>query len=321
MTDLIHIEVSRGKRVITKTGFGPEKSLCLLMTRNNGKGVGLGDHVQSLPVIYDLIERGYSLTVYAHEFFRSLYERAGCEFHNELDLIPSNDLLPHYGAVYSMIEWSFDEHLATHGQSTVDHTSLFASYFGLKRPAAFDFRKALGASIDHTLRDLHTIVYAPQSSFSYRNLPKEEQIYHLLKKEYSEVIWMGVPELKERRNIKDFKTLVDVIYNADAVLTVDNGIMHLACALGVPMFGVFGGTGEDVLCEPYDFYLPDNTDKRKYFRAYPPSGECQLPCWWQEERGFRVAGKCQESADCMTAIEKNDMLMQFKNFHLNTRSN
>jgi hypothetical protein len=90
------------------------------------------------------------------------------------------------------------------------------------------------------------------------------------------------------------------------------------------MFGVFGGTGEDVLCEPYDFYLPEKTDMRKYFRAIPPHGECQLPCWWQAERGFRVAGKCKESADCMTVIDKNDMLMQFKNFnnfHLTIRSN
>lgn len=318
MNDLL--QTSPGKKVIIQNGKGPSNKLCILLTRNNGLGVGLGDHVQSLPIIYELIKLGHEITIYANEFYRSLYERAGCEFHGHSEMYfgITDDLLEIFGSVYSMIEWSFDSHTATRGLTIEDHTTAFAKFFGIERPKEFDFVTPLGAVNDKNLRELGTIIYAPQSSYLWRNLARDEQIYYHLKQKYSNILWVGIPEIGERRNIDDFTTLVDLIYNAKAAFTVDNGIMHLACALGVPMFGVFGGTDEAVLCEPYNFYLQERMAIRSYYRALPiKKHECSTPCWWQESRGFHVNGKCKEFADCMMDIDKDHLISEFNLFFNN----
>jgi ADP-heptose:LPS heptosyltransferase len=316
------LHISNGERVIRKTGTGPANKLCLLLTRNDGRGVGLGDHVQSLPVIYELIKNGKEITVYASEFFRPLYEKAGCEFHPHNELMLTKDLLPNFGEVYSMIEWGIDDDIASHGTSRIDRTSLFASFFGIDRPLQFDFITALGAHRDDKLRDLNTVIYAPESSSSARTLNRQEQIYYKLKAQYSDTLWLGGIQCKEKIHIPDIGTLIDLIYNAKAIFTVDNGIVHIAYALGVPTMGVFGPTDENVICEPYNFYVPDAIHLRTYYRALPKaSNECNAPCSFQRERGYFKAGKCKEFADCMMEIDTDYLLDSFHNFYSTLRSN
>lgn len=315
------VQISNGQRVIRKQGSGPAMSICLVMTRDDGRGVGLGDHIQSLPVIYDLIARGFELTVIASGFYRSLYERAGCKFFDESQKLFMRDLLPRYGQVYGMIEWSIDDDNATLGNSTTDRVSLFASWFDLKRPNSFDYPSALGAKTDDAMRDLDLVIFAPQSSSIYRQFPREEYLYHRLKKTYPELLWLGSHRRQGERHIADFGTLTELVANATAVLATDNGIMHMASALGTPVFAVFGGTDESIVCEPYDLYNPADAAKRRYIRANPKHADCHYPCSFSESRGFHVDGKCKEFADCMMDIDTEYLLSSFNNFYSTIRSN
>lgn len=324
MIETVQIEVSEGLKVVTRQGEGPDKSLCLIMVRNDGRGNGLGDHIQSLPIIYKLIDLGYQVTIYAAEFFRPVYERAGCEFFSQKDLYFGiiEDLLPKYQTVSTLIEWSIDDDVASKGNSMKDRVSFFGSFFGVQRPQEFDFAFALGANKDEQLRGLEMLIYAPQSSSMWRTLARREQIAHLLKKKYQNVMWIESPGGGLREQISDFETLVDTIYNAKIVFAVDNGIMHLASALGVPAFAVFGMTNEKIICEPYDYYLPGKKSIRSYFHSAPSDKDgCSYPCSAHSAKGFKANGKCRDFADCMTDISTPNLLENFHNFYSTIRSN
>lgn len=300
------INISLGEKVYSRNGNG--SGICIILTKQDGRGCGLGDHIQSLPVIYELVKT-QKVTIYANEFYRKLYERAGCEFFNQTKIYYgcTEDLAENFAVVYSMIEWSIDEDSYTGGNAKTDRTSLFASYFGLERPKEFDYVKALNAK----KRKESKTIYAPESSSSFRQFPRSEQLYHKLKEEYPNLVWLGSKSSKQLYE-KDFQALVNMVYSADAVFSVDNGIMHLASALGTPVFAVFGGTDEKVVCEPYEVYKPDG--KRLYFRANPSTNECQAPCSHHSNRGFWVNGKCKEFSDCMVEIKHDFILSEFRTF-------
>ncbi len=315
------ILISKGERVFSKRGSGPEKKICILLVKSDGTGCGLGDHIQSLPVIYELVRLGFDVTIYANEFYRSLYERAGCQFqpHTSVYFGCIDDLLPEYRMLYSMIEWSIDDDNATGGNSVTDRVSLFASWFGIQRPKTFNYVAALGAKTDFKLGAMNMILFAPQSTSSFRQIPREEQLFNKLKEKYPEVTWFGSKGKTGEQFVKELDSLIDLVYNAKAVFSADNGIMHLAYALGTPGFSVFGGTDERIVCEPYDFYNPDLASKRKYFRANPVySHECVAPCSFHGRRGFGKQGKCKEFADCLMDIDKYDLLNAFDNFFQST---
>jgi ADP-heptose:LPS heptosyltransferase len=230
---------------------GDKKKICLIL-----KHCGLGDHIQSLPAIYQLVARGYDITIYTDEFMFPIYEKL------PIELI---DIREHYagfsklnadkfGNIYSLEEWGIDlDRGYGFFDNEIDRVTLFSFYFGLNRPRSFEWE----CLFDLKKEESDYIIYAPQSAEKARTLFNEFATYFELKKKFKNVIWLGHPETKDRKVMPDFNSLANLIYNAKAVLCPDSGIMNLAMSLGVPTMALFGSTNEDVVCEPYQFYLPN----------------------------------------------------------------
>lgn len=278
---------------------------------------GLGDHIQSLPVIYDLVARGVEPVIYGNPFMRPMYDRLCLRAYPE-DEFGSGFALNNaarFGRIYSVREWGVDDDKAACGESALNRTSLFASFFGLDRPTHFDWVAALGAKVDNELRSKEYIIYSPQSENIHRTYPKEAETYYELKNEFQNIEWLGKP-VGLRKIIPTLQELVQLVYNAKAVLACDNGVMHLAMSLGVPCMALFGASDESVVIEPYTFYLEEA--HRKVLRT-KGDGTCKRPCnivppEFGGTRGFGVDGKCLSKADCMIEFDPLSVTQSFKRF-------
>ena len=216
----------------------------------------MGDHIQSLPAIYQLAVKGYDITIYTDEFLFPIYERLPIELvdirEHYVGFMQNN--LEKYGNIYSLEEWGVDlDRGYGFWDNEIDRVSLFSFYFGMKRPEFFEWSFLL----DVEKKESDYIIYAPQSAEKARTLWNEFGTYIELKKRFKNVVWLGHPETKDRKLISDFKSLANLIYNAKGVVCPDSGIMNIAMSLGVPTMALFGSTNEDVVCEPYQFYLPN----------------------------------------------------------------
>jgi hypothetical protein len=313
----LEIPLSDGQHAFAMRGTGPAMHICLRMCRltSNGEGqngAGLGDHIASLPVIYELSRRGYKITIYTSRSWFPLYEGLGivCREAGDIYMGWADEHLSEFETIYSLFEWSLDNEAATHGNPNTDRTSLFASFFGIERPAEFNYRYALSAF--PTPQDY--IVYAPHAiepEGMYRGYPYALQL-GLLLADAHKTKWLAGYESNYTVKCNSLQEIVDLVRGAKACLTVDNGIMHLAMALGVPCFALFGKTDEHTITEPYRFYNPHAL--RAVLRRRPVDASCVRPCNGFPEKGFRQNNKCMTGAECMEEFSSQEILDSFAAF-------
>jgi hypothetical protein len=314
------VAISLGKHAFRTMGSGNPMSLCLVMCRIGQNGAGLGDHITSLPVIYDLVDRGYKLTIYTNPFYHPLYEELGVDLHDESEMYRgwTDDNAHKYGCIYSLFEWSLDNEIATGGYPNVDRITLFASFFDniipdYKRPEKFDYSFAL----DVRPEPKEYVVFAPhavEKEGMYRSFPYDLNIDLLLSSKHT-VRWLSNRHNNLTEKFETLRELIDVVASAKAVLAVDNGIMHLAMALGVPCFALFGYTNEHTITEPYTQYTPNGL--RAVMRTKPSDDDahkCIRPCNGHFAKGFHQNNKCMDSADCMAEFDPHQVAAAFDAF-------
>lgn len=287
--------------------FGTEgcsgEGLCLLL-----KECGIGDHLQSLPIIIELAKKT-KVTIYCNPFVFPLYKNVNVELFSERDILPgfTKKNLDKYENIYSLMQWGLDAEIQSF--NCPDRTTFFGSLFGIERPKEFSWVEYFGLP-ERNVQEY--IVYAPQASGvlgnKMRAYPYQLNTYLSLR-ESVETKWIGFPQHKYRRAVDTFDELVDLIYNAEGVLSVDTGIMHLAMSLGVPTFALFGSTNEYEVCEPYLYYLPEA--RRSILRT---AGESCRPCNGSPERGYGVNGKCVFGAQCMKEFNGDEVANHFLSF-------
>lgn len=314
------VAISLGKHAFRTMGSGNPQSLCLRMCGIMRNGSGLGDHLCSLPVIYDLIDRGFKLTIYCDRFFYPLYEELGIDLHDPSEMYRGfeDDNAHKFGCIYSLFEWSLDNEVATGGYPDIDRTTLFASFFDnvapdIKRPAEFDYRWAL----DTQVKPADYVVYAPhahEKEGMYRTFPYDLNLDLLLRTKHN-VRWLSNRDNNHTEKFGTLRELIECVAGARAVLAVDNGIMHLAMALGVPCFALFGYTNEHTITEPYTQYTP--LGMRSVLRTRPSDDDahrCIRPCNGHRAKGFRQNNKCMDSADCMAEFDPHQVAHAFDAF-------
>lgn len=281
-------------------GNGDEKKWLLLMYKQ-----GIGDVVSSLPAIRAKIEAGYSLTVRGIEFYKSIYEKVGCTY----SVIPSYVLqlgdtgiieraTPLFGNILSLNEWGLDEIRATH-RHTTDYIKLFAEILDVDLPASFDFREYLGEP-----QKGFYIIYAPFSAATYRTYPRAEKLYRELAARYDVITLDQQERMPGSVHCKTFEEIVSYIAGAAKVYSVDTGILHIACALGIPTVGIFGTTDGDVIMGAYDRYVQGERT------ALQGKDEC-TKCNEFAELGF-LDNRCKGRyvvAKCLSAIPI-DLILQ-----------
>ncbi|HKQ19422.1 MAG TPA: glycosyltransferase family 9 protein, partial [Candidatus Eisenbacteria bacterium] len=92
----------------------------------------------------------------------------------------------------------------------------------------------------------------------------------------------------------DLAELVGILAAADAVVSNDSGVMHLAAALGRPTVGIFGSTSP-VWTSPAAPWVAN------LYAAYPCS-----PCF---RRTCPIGYRCLEAIEAKAAVEALDRLL------------
>lgn len=284
-------------------GSGPKGSVCLLMTRENG----IGDAINALPVVAEFA-KNKDVTVYTQ--FPELWERIGvavegvrpagesgtCEWTESGELTDhlwERKEFPKYEVTYRLNGWgAWDDF--TNGATILSRFQQLASYLGCKVPFEFDYVAALDPQ-DENQEKGYTL-FSPDSNSMERTLPEARalELYDALSKKY-EVLW--IPKLRKAENIRE---LVNLVWNADRLIGIDNGVAHIAGALGVPAILIGGMTNVRSIFSQYLFYNPSWN-----LRAIQQPGHgCKSPCYRQAQRGFTNQKCCGTSIIplCMNSL-------------------
>ena len=95
-----------------------------------------------------------------------------------------------------------------------------------------------------------------------------------------------------------WRSLVELLASAGAVVAVDSGIFHLAAALGRPVLGLFGPTSADVTCRDYR-----SADRRvRGQQIVSVSSPCYPPCYARNNRGYDRGGLCRSGCAALAAL-------------------
>lgn len=290
---------SLSKENCTTIGDGPKEAVLLAMLR-----VGLGAAIHSLPAIYQMIQDGYAVTVNCREFQRPIFEAIGAHVITirepfGISWFESNKHL--YGRVVSLAAWDIWEcqELGFHNGSTMQE---IADILGTSLPDDFSWIYMLGPQ---EVEGEPYILFAPIANERWRSLPKSvaDDLFDELQL-FGKVIRLDGDECP------DWQTLLNLIYNAASVVSVESGVSNIAGALGKKMLCLTGMTEVKSTVEQYRKYLPELT--LKVVQGFQPN-ECSMPCYRQRTRGFfndRCLGK-HDLPQCLLHIDRSKVLEVF----------
>lgn len=263
---------------------GPEKSVCLLMVE-----CGIGDDIHAMPTVHQMVQDGYDVTVYGQSFNRPIWGSLGVTFRvpqeKELGLWFRYQNMHTYGRVIGLNQWGIWEE-RERGFISTDRMQQFAEYVDGSLPKEFSWIEALKPNASEG----EYILFAPESAEKWRSLPhhKAYELYWNLCAKHANIIWLtSKPSVThpERRVCSTFEELRDLVFNAERVVSVENGISNLAAALNVPLTVMCGPTGPEHILDQFTRYIPDFTFD-VVLGANP--GICRMPCYRSEKNGMEV---------------------------------
>ncbi len=301
-------------------GTGPKGTVCLLLSKENG----IGDDVCALPAVSALAKEN-AVTVYTlhPDLWRGIgvtvvgvaSDSETCDNGEYLDLLWDEQHLPLFEKIYKLSRWAIweENHLGFHLRSRFE---VLAEILGVELPAEFDFWAALNAPRPHPLQRVakehqnNYTLLSIESNTVFRSVPESVavEMYEGLS-HYEPVTWIGQQIYFANKNIQacsDIPSLVKLIAEATRIVGIDNGVMHLACALGKPATIMGGLTDVRALFSQYERYNSGWT----FESVQMPYTECDSPCYHLSERGFKDQKCCGEydTPKCMDAIDANQIV-------------
>lgn len=94
-----------------------------------------------------------------------------------------------------------------------------------------------------------------------------------------------VSRMKERTHCRSFRELLNLVYNAERVYSVENGVSNLAGALGRELTVICGMTEPTNILGQYKKFNP-SWSYEVITGEYPNNGICKGPCWRRSDRGM-----------------------------------
>lgn len=285
------------RQVFCHQGRADNNRICLMLNTN-----GIGDDIHSMPAIYAKRRQGYEIHISGLERFTApIFESLGCKIVPSIGIGEMKEKLTEYHQIYSMKMWCIEHDFDSRGEITLTRFEQFARYLSVNLPEKFSFINHLLPNRKEPRRDI--VYLSLVSSTVRRSYGREFELMKLFQG-YDVRALGGVG--KNAVTAKSFAELVDLVYNAKCVIAVDNGILNLALALGVPTVGIFGPTDEKCIMGQFGRYLDMSktvvvkTDKRY---------SCQMPCSFQPARGYGIKGKCLEESysDCLQDITAEEI--------------
>lgn len=286
---------------MTKTiGNGNPKSICILFQEN-----GIGDIICAMPALWQKKQGDFDIEVYGEPFMKPVFDRMGIAFVDGAENYQQPGtielLQEKFGAIYSIMGLCTEHETETSGAITLSRFEQFARCIETTVPNEFNFRSFLWPEITTPYKK--NVIFAPYSDHRRRCYGQVEKAYALLSKDY-ETQCIGLfmqPKLS-------FADLINEIYNAGLIVAIDNGMLHLALALGRPVIAIFGGSDEFSIVWQYGKYR--NIDDVRVLRSPITNSECERPCSFQKARGFDINDKCTKPgsfADCLNEILPDDI--------------
>lgn len=284
---------------IKYVGSGNPKRICILFSCN-----GIGDDVTLLPALWQKKQEGYDITIHTRMFSAPIFERMGIEVVDGIDEVGAlgtiDILQTQFGAIYDMYKFLLVHDQEDGGTITKSRFQQCADILETTLPDKFDFKTYLLPNADAPKRE--KIVFAPRSYAKQRSYPFIEEGFQALDSVW-ETQCIG---LFQQPNLS-FEELIQTIYDAKCVISVDTGILHLALALETPTVAIMGGTDEYGIVYPYGKYV--STVNVAVLRSHTTDKTCQRPCSYHSSRGYGINGKCSSGyTDCMNEILPEQIL-------------
>lgn len=273
-------------------GYGPKRSVCIWLADN-----GLGDHIHSMPAVYQKVRHGYDVTVMVNEWYRGCFEPLGATVeHVDQDEVRMGwtDRNRHrFDFMYSVKQWCF-------GTTPLEGPLLtrfeqFAQSIDGSLPETFSWIQHL-TPVDlykNAPESLRPIVLAPYAESLHRSY----MWAHTLKQRMAEHLDAPIVQLgpvKWRDYVPTFQDLVNVIYSSRLVVTVDTGALALALAMKKPVVAVFGPTDERTYALQFSKYHPILLRRLRAESGHAFACHCKLDPAHQD--------RCTLYARCMTDI-------------------
>lgn len=293
---------------MTKTiGYGNPKSICILFQDN-----GIGDEICAMPGLWQKKQDGFDITIYGRTFMKPVFDRMGIALLDGADIYQQPGtielLQEKYGVIYSCSLLCTEHEILTGGAVTKTRFEQFAERIETALPDEFDFCKWLLPERGEAEKEI--VLFAPYSTHRPRSYSEVEKAFTCLSDAY-ETEFIGLlmqPALP-------FEGLMQKIYDARLVVSIDNGILHLALALGAPVLALLGGSDEWSIVRQYGKYR--SMGDVHVLRSQIRNSECERPCSFQKARGFDVNHKCTKPgsfADCLNEILPEDISSAVTNF-------
>lgn len=289
----------------TMYGTGPERSVMLCYE------AGLGTCPHALPVIAQMIEDGYAIEINCREFQAPIFRALGITVTTHSKLGPAwVEMNKHrFSRIVSLTGWEI-WHCADYGFHAVGTMQQFSQILDAPLPESFSWVDALKPNRLEFLEKRPYILFNPNASEKWRSLPSgvADAIEQELRMEYDVVRLEG-------NECEEWQDLLDLVYNAAAVVTVECGISNIAGCLNVPMVCMTGLVEIQSTVEQYRCYIPD----LNYIevRGYQPKG-CAMPCYRMPERGF-TNGKCVGTSELPLCMVRTDIPKVLESIHSLTK--
>lgn len=296
------------------------------LTVGSGAGValmthqcGIGDDVHALPSVMSLL-RDEDVTIYcrpfAVDFWRpsgakifsvepsGLWNTAVCgDIREPLDLSWLSEHKESFARIFSLGNWSCwdTDEVGYSRKSMLDY---IGEILGVEPLKDFSYLDYFGLNADREID--YDILFVPYSTERWRTIPASyaKELYDMMNAEY-DVVRMLEP--KECETFADFLT---AIHSAGVVVSVENGVLNLAAAIGAPTVGLHGCTDPAHTVDALTIFggvIPS-------FSVRGKSDECDLPCWRRPDKGLRNGRCCgkYDEARCMREIDPSKFMYALK---------
>ncbi len=291
---------TREQYQLNGTGIGT----CLLMVQ-----CGIGDDICAMPAVASL--KGL-ITIYTHhpDLWAALNvtvvtvkaDNMTCS--NGEYLLPDwdNAHLTKFERIFKLNNWGGWED-DEQGFNSRPRFEQLADLLEVKLKP-FDFKAAL--NVQNSEQKDYTLL-AVESNEHWRSLPSARDTLNALRLTGEKVVWLTeFPNSRpEARRCKTWAELLETVASARRVIAVDNGIAHIAAALGKPLTILGGMTNVRDIFSQYG---------NPFETIQAPFDECQSPCYRNPLRGFGrgLRGKCcgvYDSPRCMESITPHEILL------------
>ena len=303
------------------TDYGSGVGVCLIINE------GFGGCIQSLPVVWQMVQDGIPVTVVTPTAMKELWECSGATVRVEKpDIAWVAQEKKNYEKIIRLSSWSSWEcdKLGGHVRDTVEQ---FAELVGGRVPESFSFTEVLGI----TPYPGNYTLFASESNEPWRTLP-DSVAHELYAQIEGEKVWLTsgpkpmpyemfvlagnrtlvkrameayneAEEHRVRGRVKySWRELLEAVAGAGDIITVENGVASLAAALGKRFTVICGMTSPEHILTQFRRWNPS----LEFQTVRGESHECKLPCYRSPERGF-IDRKCCGYSSSPLCLENLDI--------------